>query len=169
MTTNLRLSESIITAVVDKLQAGLPARIATINAEKPDGIVLAAPGDNDYYLGGIPNGMPGQLPAVIVTETASPEYEAESGASFVYVTEIMVVAVEQDTDRGALFTRHLRWRRAITEVLHMDPPVMSLTGSAFSIRPVRHIPGPVAEPDMETALYRSPTAVIFRCRQFEGP
>lgn len=168
MATSLKLSETVIDAVLKKLRNGLDARLATINAENNDDIVLTSPADDAFHAFGL-SGYVG-FPAILVTEMpAADEYEAQSASAFVWVGSIAVFVYEEDVDRDRLGRKLLRQCRAVTEVLWDDPPRMSLDGSAFLIRPNGHRPGPVFEAEDESSMYRAWRAQIFRARQNEGP
>jgi hypothetical protein len=108
------------------------------------------------------------VPAIVVTELPTPEWEAESANSFVSVSEIAVCVYEQDVDRARLGRKLLRQCRALTEVIWDDPPKSSLDGSAFHIRPTRTVPGPVFNAENDDSVWRAYRMVIFRARQFEG-
>ncbi len=166
----LKLTEAIADAIIAKLQAGLAARIATINAEKADGIAVAAPDTGDYYVGGFSDGslIPVRT-AICVTEPAvSPDYGEEGPHSFVFATDIAVITLDASTSRQQLARRLWRHARAITETLWDDAPQERLTGSAYHLHPVRHMPGPVFDPNDETTLWTGLYGVVFRCQQLEG-
>jgi hypothetical protein len=75
---SIRGAETVIDAVLAKLRNGMAARVATINAQTNDDIPIAAPGDGDYYAFGLPGGMYQGVPAIVVTELPTPDWEAES-------------------------------------------------------------------------------------------
>lgn len=165
MTVTLKLGETIIDAVIDKLEAGLAARVAAINAADTAGVTVTAP--TLFYIGGAGPLAP-QEPAVIVTEIPSQDYSEEGQHSFMFTTDLLVSVYDLDTDRQTLARKLLRQARAVTETIWDDTPRESLTGSAMHIRPVRHAPGPVFEPSDDRTLWSALYGVVFRAIQLEG-
>lgn len=165
---NLKLAEPILDAVVAKLQAGVGARIAAINALDTRGIIVKTPENGDYYVGGAGGGIP-RAPAIIVTDSPSDgEAEAEGPHSFIWQGEISVFVVDEDTDRQVLGRKLMRLARAAAETLWDDNPKEALAGSAYHLAFVREEPGPVAQPEDETQYWRSWRYVTFRCWQLEN-
>lgn len=167
MTVTIKGTEAVIDATIAKLKEGMAARVAAVNTEKADNIRVEPPGPDDYYVGG--SDQIGRAPAIIVTELPSQDYEQEGPHSFTLAAEIAVVIVEEDGDRERLARKMLRQARAVTEVVWDDDPKQALDGSAFSVFPVRTIPGPIFDPEVyEVSAWRGLYTVVFRARQFEG-
>lgn len=168
MTVSLKLGEVAVDAALAKLKTHLPARIGQINAEKDDGLVIAAPSDADYYPFGVSE-IP-RYPTVVVTQLAtSDEHEAEGAHSFIWVADIAVALFDADPDRGKLGRRLQRLARAAIEALWDEAPKEALQGSAFHLRFVRDDPGPVADPQLTgETFYVGSHLIVFRAQQSEG-
>lgn len=167
MTVSLNLSEVIIDAAIAKLNAGIAARIATLNAAKNDSVTLVAP--VNIYPFGKPQGLLADFPAYVVTVYGeSPVYEKEGAHSFIYSEGIAVMVAEQDPDRERLGRKLLRHQRVIIETLWDDAPREALTNSAFTLEPVKHIPGPIFEPNDDSPVYEGYFIQVFIARQLEG-
>lgn len=165
--TTLRLGETIVDAAVAKLNAGIAARIAEINLEKSDTIALDVP--TDIFPFGKPQGLLAQFPCYVVTVYGeSPVYEKEGSHGFIYAEGIAVMIAEQDPDRERIGRKLLRHQRAIVECLWDDAPREALTQFAYTLEPVKHIPGPVFEPTSDKAVYEAYFLQIFTVRQQEG-
>lgn len=173
--TTLALSEQIIDGMIAKLQAGLGTRVATINAADTQGVTIAAPAL--FYVGGPDDGTAPTQPAIVLTEIAAggdETYGEEGPHSFIYQTDILVGVFDLSTSRQELARKLLRQARAVIEVIWDDEPKESVfvAGSATvkaadRAFPVRHVPGPVFEPNAESqwsGLY----GVVFRCLQLNG-
>lgn len=172
MTVSLQGTEPIAQAIITKLQAGLTARIATINAEFTD-LTITAP--TVFYVGGFPNGLAPEQPTIVITELPSDEF-GETGAegphSFVYTPQIGVFVYELDTDRQNLTRKLWRQSRAVRETIWDDDPpqALDLAGGSrvYDIRPIRVIPGPVFDVNNDQTLWTALYGVIFRARLLEG-
>lgn len=171
---DLGLGEPIVDAVIAKLQAGVPARIATINAADTNGVTVTAPSDDDYYFGGADQ-IP-RAPAYIVTEGRPADgalYENEGPHSFIYADTIVVAVYDEDVDRQHLARKLLRHKRAIIEAVWDDDPKERLADAngnsvAFHIAPITHEPGPVLDPeDTGSQTWRGYHAVVFTTRKAE--
>lgn len=156
------LGEVICDDIVAKLRAGLAARLQAINLEKNDGIVMAAPGDADYYVGRTPD-FP-NAPAVFVMEGPA-RYEREGAHGLLSNYEILVYLFESDQTGPNLARRLQRLSRAVIECLYDDPPKERLN-HAYSIMPTRSMPGTVFEPDAEHN-WRAFTTLAFLAQQSE--
>lgn len=174
MPVTLDLAEPTCRAALAKLQAGLAARVAVINAEPAvvaDGIAIETPAQ--FFLGGLESGVSPNGPAVIVSDFGIQfEAGAEGPHSFVAVLHVGVIVYEMDTSREALAKKVLRQARAVTEVLWDDEPRHMLTldsgNTAYDVRILRHDPGPVFRPTDERSFYSAYYAVVFACKQLEG-
>lgn len=167
MTVQLRLGETILDAALDKLRNGLGARISQINAEHDD-LQLKTPATADFYFYGVSGGIP-SAPAIVVSPLPSEdEAESEGPHSFIYQMQFVVVIYEEDTDRGLLGRRLQRQARAVLETLWDDEPKERLTDSAFHLEFIRDDPGPPADVNNETSMWRGMHIVVFRAKQSEG-
>jgi hypothetical protein len=169
MTVALRLGETIIDAAIAKLVNGAAARCAAVNAEKNDQITIEAPAQGDIIPFGSPAGPLQKAPAYVVTTFGeSPVYQAEGPHGFVYGEQLAVMILEEDPDRQRVGRKLLRQQRAVVETLWDDPPREALDGSAYTLQPVRHVPGPTFEPTSDTSAWRSYLIQIFVAQQMEG-
>lgn len=177
MTVSLVGHDVVIAAAVSKLQANMPARIATINADATWGPQIAAPGLVDYYTSGVStlDELP-RAPAIIVAEGNTPTREGDGPHSFIEHTDILVYILEQDTDRGVLGTRLQRQARAVQEALWDSDPIERLpdpnsptAGASWSFRifPKSITPGRVFDPDQDL-YWRAFYLVIFESQQQQG-
>lgn len=162
--TDLRLGEVYCALVKAKLQAGMPARVATINAAATDGLVLDTPSAENYFTSGIGK-MPG-FPAIIVVEGPT-EFSFEGPESLMADTLIGVYIYERDSDREVLGHRLQRLSRAVIETVTLDSPQYQLDANAFRIYPRRTIPGRVFEPDQADS-FASFYIVEFAATALEG-
>lgn len=169
---DLQLSELIIDAAVTKLNAGLAARIATINTEKNDDVVLTTP---TVYPFGIAPPPPG--PLVIVTDGGSPEgsqFAAEGPHSFAYDLQLVVLVKADDSNQASLSRRLLRYERAVIETLWDDAPREQLTVTVGAvtnrpyINPARVIPGPVFNAQNDESLLSSYRIAVFKVTKREN-
>jgi hypothetical protein len=167
MSLSLKLGEVIVDAAIAKLNTGLAARIAAINTEKNDSVTIVAP--VNIYPFGKPQGLLADFPAYVVTVYGeSPVYEKEGAHGFIYSEGLAVMVAEQDPDRERIGRKLLRHQRAIIETLWDDQPREQLTNSAFTLEPVKHIPGPTFEPTDERPVYEAYFIQVFIARQLEG-
>ena len=177
MSVDLKLGEVICDAATAKLQAGMSARVARINAQASDFQLDDIPNDR-YHLGGIPHaGLPSG-PAVIVAEgpmEIAPDTEGPH--SFIAQTQLFVIVYADDASRATLDRKLKRYLRAVIETLWDDPPMQKLDGASpngigtaavFNLVPLRTRPGPTSEPDTESTAWRSWMGVIFLAEQVEG-
>lgn len=167
MPVTLDLAETVADALIAKLQAGMSARVAAINAARNDGIVVAAPDASAYYVGGLP-GIPPPAACIVVTELGAEDFEAEGPHSFVAPIQMLVWIQEVDTDRSTLARKLWRQAQAVTETVWDDDPKEALSGSAFHVRPLRRVPGPVFSPEDGRSMWTGHMGVVFLCRTFEG-
>lgn len=162
--TDFRLGEVICGLVTTKLKAGLPARVATINAAATDGLVIDAPSDENYYQAGL--GRIPHFPAVIIAEGPT-DFVSEGSVSLMTDTLVGVYVYERDSDRQILAKRLQRLARAIVETVSLDAPGYGLDSQAFRIFPRRTIPGRVFEPDQQDS-FASFYIVEFAATALEG-
>jgi hypothetical protein len=168
---NLKLSEPLIEAAKAKLQANMPGRVATINADSslPD-IQPALTAPAAYYTAPL-SPMPPAMPAIVVMDGAlAIEPLSEGPHSFITNTQIGVFIVEEHQDRQVLGKRLQRLSRAVIESLYDGDPKERLAISdgteAFRLMPLRTEPGPVFDADRPDT-YRSFYLVIFMVTQVE--
>lgn len=165
MTVAMRGGELVVDAAVAKLKAGLSSRISAINSEKADGIIVAIPNGEDYYVGGVT--LLARAPAIIVT-VGEAIHAGEGAHSLITDYELIVFVVDEDADRQALTRKLWRLSRAVTEVLWDDAPQEALIGSAYMLRPDREEPGPTERIDDDQAMFRSGRSVVFTATQSEN-
>ncbi len=165
----LKLAEVVIDAVIAKLQAGMPARVAAVNAEKADDVTIAAPSNDRYYVGGT-DILTQTDPAVIVTELpAAGDWEWEGPDQLTVELLILVAVFDLDSDRERLARKLMRQARCAAEAVWDDSPRGALTGGvAFHIRPVRVSPGPVFDPQEQRSMFTQLYGVVFEARRIEG-
>jgi len=164
---NLKLREPIIDAVIDKLKAGYPTRVATINGADTKGITIAAPSNDDYFYGR--KREIARVPAIIVAGLPGSSFDEEGAHSFLYATQLVVFAIDEHAEVETLARMLDRHERAIIETLWDDAPKESLTGSAFRLRPTEDSLSPIHEPrDGGVAPYRSWIGVIFEATSTEA-
>jgi len=162
----LGLAEDLTGAVVAKLKANLPTRIAAINAAATDDIVLSIPRDQDYYEVGI-EALP-QTPAIVVREMRS-SFSLEGSHSLLSDTEVLVYVLEADPHRVILGKRLQRQAQAIIGALWDSDPYEKLTmsvGQNYSIEPIATEPGRVFEPAAPDD-WRGFYVVVFRAKTLE--
>jgi hypothetical protein len=168
--TSLHGPEPLIDALLAKLQGGLAERLAQINAEATDNIVLSTPQAADYYIAPID-----QLPvAPAIIAAAGPAQWAEEGAhAFITSYDVTIYVLEEDPDRQVLARKLQRQVRAIIETVWDDEPREALANPdggqslVFRIRPRTTVPGRVFEPDSGDS-WRAFYLVIFQASMFEG-
>lgn len=166
MTATLKLHETLIVAAIAKLKAGMAARVATINAEKADGITLTVPGSDDFYYGGV--GEIPRAPAVVVT-VGDDQFDKEGPHSLLAVMQLLVYVIDEDPDRQRLARRLHRQTRAVIETLWDDAPQEALTGSAYTLRLVGGKAGPVEAPEPDgRSPWRAGRLVVFAATQAEN-
>ena len=168
--TSIHGPEPLVDAIIQKLKSGLAERIALINAEAADNIVVTTPQDVDYYTAPIDE-LP-VAPAIIVY--AGPATYAEEGShSFITSYDICAYILEEDSDRQILGRRLQRQARAIIEALWDDEPREAISNPdsdiplAYRIRPRTTAPGRVFE-ESATDSWRGFYLVIFQASMFEG-
>lgn len=177
---SLQLTELLIEAALHKLKQGLPARIATINAEAGPAsahteVTISVPSDDDYYPFGSDQ-IP-RCPAIVVTEGSDgAEFTGEGPHSLSVQQQIHVAVIDEDPQRQRLGYKLLRLRRAVIETMWDDDPKEQLpnpeggAAAAYHLQVERVIPGRVFDVrDDETAasLYRQMSHVLFRAWRVE--
>jgi hypothetical protein len=107
--------EANIDATIASLKAGLPTRIAAVNAVKTD-LVLAVPDDANYYAGGLETFV--AYPSV---EVAGPDWSYASPSIAQYewdgATSIMVRLLAEHPDFQTLYRSMMRYTACLVEVL----------------------------------------------------
>jgi hypothetical protein len=109
----IQLTEPIVTALVARLTAQLPAAIATLNGEISDGFTLTAPSTILPY---IPPPSDLLTPPVIGIGEGPSRFEDDEGFSATGRHELLIVAYEQSSEQEALAWKLRRWTRVITRV-----------------------------------------------------
>lgn len=163
----LTLGEAAIDAILAKLEAGLEARVAAINAQSSDDWTITPVARGDMYFGGV-SALP-KAPGLIVFQLPTDgEHEAEGPHSFVWLADFGVAVIEEDYDRQRLARKLMRQVKAVVEVLWDDEPREALADGLFHLKFVRDDPGPVQEPAQEGSFWRAMHVAIFRVRSHEG-
>ena len=162
--TSLKLTEAIATAMIAKLREGMPARIAQINDQFGDEVVMRPPDDDHYFDGRMKNLA--KTPAIFVMEGPT-IFNQEGSHSFLTSTEMRVYVFESDQN-GILLARRLRRQtRAMIETLWDDPPLARLEGSAYSLVPRRTSPGVALTNPESPDAWQSFNVTVFRAEQEE--
>jgi len=162
---SLQLEEYVIAAAKAKLEAGLAARVAAINAEHADDAQITTPTVYEYGVSLEPSG-----PLVIVTDGGTPEggtFTEEGAHSLVYEFQLVVTVKDDDADRDRLGRKLLRYERAVIETLWDDDPKEALTVTVAGntnlpyIKPFRVVAGPTFNAQDSTSLLSSFRLVVF--------
>jgi hypothetical protein len=162
---DLLLAEDLLDGMILKLRAGMPARVARINDQKDDGLVLVPPKDEMYFDGRMPN-LP-ETPAIFVMEGPT-TFKKEGSHSFLNGTDVVVYVFESDQN-GLLLARRLRRQvRAVIETLWDDVPLERLNGNTYHLTPRRTIPGGSLTDPKSPDEWRGFTAIVFRAEQTEN-
>lgn len=120
------LVEAVESAIIGKLKAGMPSKIAALNAEYADGITLESIPDASYW----PCEMDDVVfPAVFVIAGDSDFEDQSTNLVANHTLDIVVACSEADT--SILSTRVKRYIRAIFETLKAD---RMLGGSAMELK-----------------------------------
>lgn len=170
--TSIHGPEALVDACIAKLQAGIPTRIAAINAAATDGIVLDVPQNADYY-----TALIDQLPNApsIIVYAGPAQWTGEGSHSFSDVAyDLCVYILEEDLDRQVLGRRLQRHQNAITECLWDDAPKeqAGATGAngqpiVWRLRPRTTTPSPLFSGEQADS-WRGYYLVIFQASMFEG-
>lgn len=161
--SQIRGAEPVIDEVIEKLQAGMPQRLAAINLEKGDDIVLLSPDDTSYFNGRVKD-FP-KAPAVFVMEGPS-RYRQEGSHGLHANYDILVYVYDSDITGPRLARRLQRLVRAVIEVLYDDEPRERLSTAAYNLKPLRSVPGSVFDPDREHD-WRGFYVIVFSVDQQE--
>lgn len=169
--TSIHGPEPLVDAIIAKLQSGLAERIAQINSEATDNIVIEAPQEVDYYTAPIDQ-LP-NAPSIIVTAGPA-QWVGEGTHSFEATYEVAVYVLEADPDRQVLARRLQRQARAIIEAVWDDTPREQAGGVVangqplvWRVRPRTTTPGRAFEPGSDDS-WREFYLVIFQASMFEG-
>lgn len=163
MANSMKLGEVAVAGIKAKLQAGMPARIATINAEKADSLPMLAPANDSYFEGRME--ILANVPAIFILEGKG-RFTDEGSHSLIFTTTIRVCIVEGAENGPRLAIRLQRQARAVIEVLYDDQPLEATT-SSFQVSPLSILPGRVFEQTDEKDGWRSSYDVHFLVKQVE--
>lgn len=174
MTANLKLGEVLTEAIIAKLQEYMPARAQAINQffGNQDRTQIQAPANENYFGGRVKSLA--VVPAIYVLEGPS-KFAAEGSHGLISQTEMLVYIFDSDQTGTLLAKRLQRQVRAIIESIWDDTPAEKLivqsgpfTGqdSAYSIEPMRTVPGSVFEPQANDD-WRGIYTIVFLCQQLE--
>lgn len=107
--------ETLIEGIVDHLKAKLSAKLAEIDTEKNDGIILTPVPADAYTTFGLPDSILNFEPFIMVTEDALPPESIGSDTAQKY--EVFVSVVTRDTGNDPNVGKRLRrYTRAIVEI-----------------------------------------------------
>lgn len=174
MTANLKLGEVLTESIVAKLQQYMPDRARAINEfyGNEDITRIVAPANENYFGGRVKSLA--VTPAIYVLEGQT-KFGAEGTHSLITETEMLVYIFDSDQTGPLLAKRLQRQVRAIIESIWDDVPAERLVvqhgpfsgqDSAFSIEPMRTIPGSVFEPEADDN-WRGIYTIVFLCQQLE--
>jgi hypothetical protein len=167
VTLNLNWSETLVDALVAKLQAEMPARVQTINDAVTDGVtinppaVVVADGLNEIS----------QTPALIVLEGRTPRFEWEGGHGFISWTQLHVTIIEEAVARQVIARKLRRQARAVIESVWDSAPVQQLGAPAADgtrIKMLSADPGPANRWSSTGTGWRGFYVVTFLAQQIEG-
>lgn len=174
MTANLKLGEVLTDSIVAKLQQYMPERALAINEFYGSSGTsrITAPKNEDYITGRVKSLA--VTPAIYVLEGQT-KFGTEGSHSLLTETEMLVYIFDSDQTGPLLARRLQRQVRAIIESIWDDAPAERLIvqhgpfagqDSAFSIEPMRTIPGSVFEPEADDN-WRGIYTIVFLCQQLE--
>lgn len=150
--------EDTLDALVAKLTADLPAKIAAINTAVTDGHTLDNPHKITMHAVGELEGYP----TIMVLPDESEETE-DTGHYVLVQHRIQVIAFLQDWDTEALARKVLRFQKAIKEVL-LSSRNPGNTTAGYTIKWKRDQPGPLFRPEGKTPFIQGERS-IFRVLQ----
>jgi hypothetical protein len=159
----VKLAEQMVIDAIAKLKAGLPQRLAAINMEKADEIVLLAPEEYAYYEGRLAE--PPGLPAVWVMEGAT-RFRQEGAHGLLTRTELIVFIGDSDETGPRLARRLYRMARGVIETLYDDEPRERLANS-YNLTPLHTRPGTVYEPEARHDRWHGFYRIVFAVDQEE--
>lgn len=165
--------ELLVDAAIAKLQANMPARIQSINAERSDGITCVAV-DNARYFSSMKRQIPPPGPAVLVMDGAMTlDPRGEGPHSLLTNVKLGIYVLEEDSDEEKLARKLWRQTRAVIESLWDAAPQEQLamptgTGTAaYKIVPMQTVPGPAFEPEGRGPALRQYYCVTFMLTRLE--
>lgn len=165
--------EVLVDAIILKLQANMPARVAAINTEKNDTVVVGVPDNARYYTAAL-RVIPPPGPAVLVMDAPMQLVAGGEGPhSLLTDTQIQVWVMDEDSDEQRLGRRLQRLMRATIESLWDAAPLEALAkadGSqlAYLLRPQGTVPGRPFEPDHGGTNLREFYMTIFTVTRLES-
>lgn len=173
MTVKFLGPEALVAAMVAKLQAEMPTRIAAINAEKADDVTVAVPSDDRYFTSALRTIAPGSPAVLVMDGPMSLSSGGEGPHSLLTVTQIAVWVMDEDSDEDRLGRRLQRLSRAAVESLWDGTPQEQLANSdgsqlAYNLRPHSTVPGRPFEPDQGGSNLREFYLTIFSATRLEG-
>jgi hypothetical protein len=140
----LRLTEPVVTALVDALKSGLNDTIDQLNAELADEVTVRHV-DDVRILDHLPTLEVMQAFPVVGVGEGSGSFEDDTGHSMTGRYQLAICVYESDVDRQALATKLRRLRLAVTRLLLAGRVLNDSQGNlvAYGIRPIRLLPGTV--------------------------
>lgn len=171
MTEFRGLGETIVDALIAKLQAGWGTRAGLISAEYDDDLTIEAPDLSSYHVGR--QTEIALIPACFVL--AGPASFVQEGPhGLISVHQINIHVVEQEQTGPRLARKLLRQTRALIECLYDDEPKeqafvanSETVISAYDLTPLRTIPGAVFQPDARFESWRGSLQTVFTAKQLE--
>lgn len=139
----IELNEPIVRALVERLEAELPAAIAAVNQDVDDGIQIAEPAQVHDFLP-TPNLLT-VFPTIGIGDGPS-TFSDDTGFSATGEHHLLVVCYLQDASQNALARQLRRYVRAVARVVLAG---RRLGDAAWSVSLVRVVPGPTLADDPE--------------------
>ena len=166
MTISLKGGELVLDAIVTKLQANLPGRIAAVN-QAHDDFNLAVPLTKSYFVGKVQQ-VP-VAPAMFVISDAINFKTTEGTHALSFDMDVCVYVLESAQTGPELERRMLRQAKCVIEALWDDTPMEALTGSAYRIVPKRARPGTPFNPSGRNRdTWRQFYCLVFTAQQFDS-
>lgn len=159
----MKLGEVACDDIITKLREYLPGRLAAINLEMQDDLVMIAPADTDYFPGRV--GDFPRTPAVFVMEGPT-KFKQEGSHGLLSEIRVLIYLFESGQTGPHLAVRLQRISRATIEALFLDEP-RERTANGYNLAPVSTIPGDAFRPDSEHNDWRGYYTVVFKVEQLE--
>lgn len=162
MTTYYQADEAYVVAVVNQLNANLPAAITAIDAQRNDGILI---GNNVQVLDWVPT--PKQLnhfPTVAV-RTGPAQLGDDTGGGGTWEGRIVIAVFVQDADQRSLTKRLQRLTEAVCNVAYPRERAYSdLSSPIWGMRGLHTEPGPTLSRNENPQDWMSFNAIGFDVR-----
>lgn len=164
--------ELIVDAAVAKLKANLPDRIATINSEATDGLVVDTPDDGRYFTSAKRLYPPGTCLVVFDGRTGRAAGRSEGAHQLMTDTLLGVYVITDDADEEHLDRKLKRLNAAAIEALLDGTPKEQLQAAdgslvAWQIQYRESTPSPLFHPDGDGAPLRASRLTVFSVARLE--